>query len=348
MIEFIKKCIKIGGLAIRWVKRILLAPDHFGVPLHIRLWLSVCGGYMVDQYALYDFKHNDKKEFLSEFDWYKSRYINEPFDFILNNKLVCADILKQYIKVPETLFIKLHGRLSSYESSLCDYKEVTDEIRKRGQGYLKPINAGKGSGVYILKFENGEFYIDNDQVTEEKLISFLKKQNDWFISDVVHQCEYLNKIYDKTSNTIRFITMRDVKTEQFKVFYAVQRIGTKKTIPVDNGSRGGLIAKINLETGELSEARSLHSLEVHENHPDSGAPIKGVVIPGWDDLKKTMLDVANKFPYLNFIAWDILLTDDGPVIIEANTSSGVNIIQLWGGQRNGELGDFYRHYNVIK
>ena len=61
-----------------------------------------------------------------------------------------------------------------------------------------------------------------------------------------------------------------------------------------------------------------------------------------------MLALARKFPFMNFIAWDILLTDEGICIIEANTSSGVNIIQLWGPQRNGELGDFYRAHGVIK
>ena len=61
-----------------------------------------------------------------------------------------------------------------------------------------------------------------------------------------------------------------------------------------------------------------------------------------------MLRLAKKLPYMYFVAWDILIAPDGFCIIEANTSSGVNIIQLWGGQRNGELGDFYRHHKVIK
>ena len=55
-----------------------------------------------------------------------------------------------------------------------------------------------------------------------------------------------------------------------------------------------------------------------------------------------------KFPYLYFVAWDIVLTDNGPVVIEANTSSGVNIIQVFGGQRNKELGQFYKEHNIIK
>ena len=132
------------------------------------------------------------------------------------------------------------------------------------------------------------------------------------------------------------------------MFFAVQRIGTKETIPVDNGSRGGMVANIDLEPRVLSEARCLHNRNVYKVHPDSGAPIEGVQIPGWQQLKKDMIDLANKLPYMHFIAWDILITEEGHCIIEANTSSGVNIIQLWGGQRNKELGDFYRYHKVIK
>lgn len=303
---------------------------------------------MADQCVLYDFKHNDPKEYLSEFDWYKSRYINEPFSFILNNKIVCADLLKQYVKVPKTYAMKINGRLSSYSEKEITYENILQLLRYEDILIMKPINAGKGKGVYMLSSKNKRFYIDEDEISEEKLLDFLKKQDDWFVSQFVRQSEYLDRLYDKTTNTIRLITLKDPKTGKFKVFFAVQRIGTSKTIPVDNGSKGGLVSNINLETGELSEARSLHSLEVHTVHPDSLSPIKGVKIPNWNAIKTQMLAVANKFPYLNFIAWDVLLTDEGVIIIEANTSSGVNIIQLWGGQRQGELGDFYRHHNVIK
>ena len=51
---------------------------------------------------------------------------------------------------------------------------------------------------------------------------------------------------------------------------------------------------------------------------------------------------------MDFIAWDLALTEEGLYMIEANTSSGVNILQLWGGQRQGKLGEFFRYYGVIK
>ena len=109
-----------------------------------------------------------------------------------------------------------------------------------------------------------------------------------------------------------------------------------------------MTAKIDIETGILTSAKCIQRTVDFDRHPDSNSPIKGVKIPNWDNVKKEMLALANKFPYLYFIAWDILLTEEGIAIIEANTSSGVNILQLWGGQRKTKLGDFYRYHKVIK
>ena len=79
---------------VLWIVRILFAPNHFKLPLHTRLYCCIFGGYMVDQAALYDFKHNDKKQYLSEFDWYRSRRINDPYSEMLNNKVVFTQIIE--------------------------------------------------------------------------------------------------------------------------------------------------------------------------------------------------------------------------------------------------------------
>ena len=48
------------------------------------------------------------------------------------------------------------------------------------------------------------------------------------------------------------------------------------------------------------------------------------------------------------IAWDVAVTSEGLFIIEANSSSGVNILQLWEGQRNKELGEFLKYHKIIR
>ena len=334
-------------LAYLWLFRILFVKEHYKVPVWTKLRLNL-QGYLVDQYMSYDFKHCDRREYLSEFDWYRSRRINGDYSFILNNKLVCADMLRPYACVPETYAFKNGQVIFMDNGEPAEEETLLAALRRSGMTIMKPIGFGKGKGVHLIRWEKDGFMMDQEPVTQQELLEFLRKSKDWFLSEYVYQAEYLNKIYDRTANTVRLITLREPENHRFKVFFAVQRLGTSGTFPVDNGSRGGLVSKIDLETGMLSEARSLHNLETHEFHPDSGSPIKGVCIPNWQKICEEVLKLSNKLPYLQFIAWDILITDDGFTVIEANTSSGVNIIQLWGGQRNGELGDFYRFHGIIK
>lgn len=348
MMNFCRKTLKKIKLFVLYWTRIVFVKNNFKVPLFTKIKANIFGGFLGDQYILYDFKHNDKKEYLSEFDWYRSRYINEPFDFAFNNKVVCAEILKHFIRVAENYFIKNKGNVLDFNNGLRNYEDIYERLKEEGKLVIKPFAMGKGNGVHLMSYDKGRIFIDSDEHSKSELIDFLKKKDGYIICEFMKQHGYSDKIYDKTVNTIRFITMRDTETHEFKVFFAVQRIGTEKTIPVDNGSKGGLVANIDLETGVLSEARCLKDLRSFKVHPDSGNPIEGVRIPGWAGIKKQMLDVCKKIPYMDFIAWDLLVTDEGICVIEANTSSGVNIIQLWGGQRRGELGDFFRHYNVIK
>ena len=349
MLKLAKKWIKKLKLFILYWTRIVFVKNHFKCSLFKKIRANFCGGFLADQWILYDLDHNDKREYLSEFDWYRSRYINEPFDFLLNNKIAAAEILKQYARVPESYMIKNKGFLTSFDSEHMEYEAVVSLLKEKGKLFIKPYGVGKGNGVNILIYQDETIFVDEDVYSQESFIDFLKQRDNWFISEAIKQHEYSDNIYDKTVNTIRLITLRDIYTHQFKVFFAVQRIGTSATIPVDNGSRGGLVSKIDLETGILTEARCLHNKNVYKIHPDSKAPIEGVQLPNWDKVKEQMLELANKMPYMHFIAWDILIMEDGSIcIIEGNTSSGVNIIQLWGGQRNDELGDFYRYHRVIK
>lgn len=334
---------------VLWIVRILFAPNHFKLPLHTRLYYCIFGGYMVDQAALYDFKHNDKKQYLSEFDWYRSRCINDPYSEMLNNKVVFTQIIERYCKTPEIYCVKKDDRLAGLNGRVInDYDDLVKLLHEVGAYVVKPVRAGKGKGVYVVKY-NGHGIICNDEPhTEKELADRLRRDTEWLICAYAHQAEYLNKIYANSANTLRMIVLRNAENKEFELCFAVQRIGAAWTGAVDNGSRGGLVANVDIETGTMSYARTLHNLTVYRTHPDTNAQIEGAVIPNWDGIKAGVLEASRAFPYLDIIAWDILPTDDGFTVIEANTSSGVNIIQLWGPQRYGRLGDFYREHGIIK
>ena len=92
------KCIK---LSIIWLVNILFSKSHFKVSIFKRIYYAIFGGFIADQIVIYNLNKKNKKEYLSEFEWYKSRYINEPYNFVLNNKLVCTDLFKEHLNVPK-------------------------------------------------------------------------------------------------------------------------------------------------------------------------------------------------------------------------------------------------------
>ena len=336
-------------LCVLYFRRILFAKNHFKVPFYKKLLANFSGGFLADQWELYDLNMKKRKEYLSEFDWYRSRYINAPFDILLNNKVMATEALKQHVRVPEIYAVKNRTDTYDYEGHRLSGEEIIEIIQNHGDVFIKPYGKGKGVGVNHITYENAEFFWDGEKSSMENIKRKLEDRKEWYISEAVYQNEYGNSLYDKTVNTMRIITLRDPETQEFKNAFAVQRIGTSETIPVDNASRGGIVCKINMETGKLSEGRTLHSHKVYRKHPDSGTDLENTYVPEWDRIKDEILSLSNRFPYFYFIAWDVIVTKDNELcIVEANTSSGVNIIQLWGGQRNGELGRFYKYHHIIK
>ncbi len=335
-------------LFVLFWRRIVFVRNHFRVPFMDKVKANVFGGFLADQWALYELDMKRKNDYLSEFDWYRSRYINDPFDEMLNNKIIATEVLRQYIRVPEMLLINSKGRSADFGGRAVSTREALALVRDRKDVVIKPFRKGKGVGVHRLSYDGLVYRIDGCETGEEETAALLEENRDWYLTETVCQHPYAEALYDRTVNTIRIITLRAPETGQMKVFFAVQRIGTSRTIPVDNASRGGLVCCIDLDTGRLSYGRSLRDKTVYETHPDSGTRFENVVIPNWERLKQEILVLSERFPYLHFVAWDVVILPDGNAcVIEANTSSGVNIIQLWGGQRNGELGDFYRSHGII-
>ncbi len=348
MKELVETSIEKLKLLYIWFKRILFATDHFNTPLFRRILLAF-RGFTPDQYWIYDLKHRSCSDYLSEFDWYRSRRINGKEALVLNNKVVCTQLLTPYVHVPPIICMRKNsGYVTDLIGNVISSQKLAELIKESGKTVYKPISAGKGKDVKLLEFKDGKLFVNGREESLEEQTEKIITGKDWFLSEYIEQSDFMNSLFPDSANTIRIITARNPENNLFTVCFAVQRIGRKDTVPIDNASRGGLVSKIDLETGVMSEARTLHSLDVYEQHPDSGAQLKGTVIPGWKEIRKKIVELSSNFPYLDFIAWDLLQTEEGFCIIEANASSGVNIVQLWGGQRQAELGNIYKKYGIIK
>ncbi len=333
---FCNNILKKIKLVLMYFKYIVFTKNHFCISFSDKIYANI-KGYLADQYVLYDFKNNDYNEYLSEMDWHRSKFINGKNSKLLNNKYVCSNMLSKYIKTPKVYYVKK-------KNNIKDYNYLFDILKNNKSIFFKPISGGKGIGVHLLEYINNKIYIDKKLENEEKIKKLFSKK-EYILCEVIEQHDYISNIYNKTFNTIRILTIRDIKTNKMEINFAVQRIGINESIPVDNGSRGGLVSKIDLETGILTSAKSLHTLDKYIYHPNSKKIIEGIKVPNWEKIKKDIVNLSNKFDCFDIIAWDILLMSDGNVcVIEANNTSGVNILQLWGGLKKEKFGIFLDYH----
>ena len=321
---------------------ILFAKSNFKVSIKKRIKIALNGGFSVNQYYLFgmDKEDNKKVQYLSEYDWFRSRLINKPYDYIINNKFLFNEIIKNKIKTPKILAVKQEKCIRYKNGKINMVSELISKIDGK-EVICKPIFKGKGRDIYKIKVESNKiFQVNNNTSSLSKILNLLEKKNNWLLCECIENHNYAKSIYPTSLNTIRIVVVQYGEGHIPHIVYAVHRFGTANSGVVDNASCGGIVAKIDLETGILSEGRSIKNREEYILHPDTGEPIKGVKIPNWKQVKNTILDLSKDIFYLDVIAWDIALTENDLYVIEGNSSTGVNIMQLWEGQKDREFGKF--------
>jgi hypothetical protein len=143
--------------------------------------------------------------------------------------------------------------------------------------------------------------------------------------------------------TVRVTTCLDEGGEP-EIMSAVFRMAIGKNRTVDNLHAGGIASEVRLENGILSIASNLGMdarIGWHERHPDSGVMFAGYPIPFWTETKALAIEAHRAFADRVMIGWDIAITDDGPIIVEGNSSPDLDIVQRFGApvcnSRFGEL-----------
>lgn len=117
--------------------------------------------------------------------------------------------------------------------------------------------------------------------------------------------------------TVRMMVYRPRSREPV-CFGAFLRMGREGAL-ADNGALGGILANVDMETGEVGEGYYYRpTLDTFDDHPDSGAKIKGRKLPFWDAAKVLSARAITSFPDFRFVGLDIAFGPDAPTIIELN------------------------------
>lgn len=293
-------------------------------------------GFDIDEIKLYGLNEENYKHFLPNSVRHKiSLLTNSGYWPILHDKMIFYTFAKDFLPTPKLLSLFFSGRCTS-----LDGFDLFESIYKNKAKYvLKPLQGGKGQGIYFIKVDAGDIYIQDVKYSIEEFKAFLNTLDKYGLFEFVNQHFSLSNIYAESANTIRLITLQDTETKEPYIFAATLRIGWDGSKPFDNFSQGGLISSIDIETGVASAWKRKDKqgfIEEGEVHPDTGVIIKGFAIPHWNLIKRDILKYLEKYPYLNYVGWDILVTDEGFTIIEGNHNPDLDLTQLFKGYLSDE------------
>lgn len=133
--------------------------------------------------------------------------------------------------------------------------------------------------------------------------------------------------------TVRVITAM-VEAEAPDVLYVLWKIPSPDAMSDNFWQAGSMIAALDKDTGEVLSVRRGTGLESARltHHPVTGAPLVGMRIPHWEQVKAVTAEAHSHFPAYGTLGWDVGIGADGPVIVECNISPFHTLYQLSTGE----------------
>ena len=170
------------------------------------------------------------------------------------------------------------------------------------------VKAGKG--VEKLTF-------DKDTNLKE-LYDKLVTNNQLLIEKCIDQHDEMNRLYDKSVNTMRMFTF--YKDGESFFLQAVLKIGNGGV--VDNFSSGGMYTFVS-NTGDVYVDAIDQADNIYAKHPISQVDIVGFRVPMFQEAVNMVKECAKVVPEVAYVGWDVAISKKGPVIVEGNCFPGV-------------------------
>ena len=231
------------------------------------------------------------------------------------------------VRRPVTVARKCNGALMDKDYHPLTIDQAIKLCQEAGQVIYKPTRNSQGG--------KGIFFYDATSGSLDELKSRMGGHYDFIIQEVVSQHECLNKIHDKSVNTVRIMTF--YYQDKVHLLSSVLRMG-RDGARVDNASSGGIFCGIN-DDGTLKAHAHDTKGNTWTQHPQ-GAVFKGYEIVGYDKCCELVKSLAGRFCTTSkLLSWDLAIGADGePVVIEVNMTFGqVDFHQMCNGPMFGEL-----------
>jgi len=151
------------------------------------------------------------------------------------------------------------------------------------------------------------------------------------VESFIQQHPAMQALSPSAVNTVRIFTLLDDEG-RYQVLGCRLRISIDS--PVDNLAAGNLAAPVDERTGRVSGPGVYSDITRKSEtvHPTTGLAIVGFQIPFWFETLEMVKQASLLHPENRSIGWDVVITPDGPGLIEGNHDWCKLVWQLPVGQ----------------
>ncbi|NGP76673.1 hexapeptide transferase [Balneolaceae bacterium YR4-1] len=234
--------------------------------------------------------------------------------YMYEYQLKMNPLYERQILDDKTLFYKKYRNYFVHRVADIEDLESTPEL----------VNAilNNPSGKLVLKASDGkcgsEVEVRNSaEFDREVLVKYMKQNNYGLVEEFIQQHPEINRLSSSAVNTVRIIT-QVIKDRNVEILGCRMRISVDS--PVDNMAAGNLAAPIDEDTGKISGPAVYSDITKPEEelHPVTSVKIPGFQVPFWNEALDMVIRAALEHPQNRSIGWDVVITEDGPGLIEGN------------------------------
>lgn len=222
---------------------------------------------------------------------------------LLDNKLMFNEKFNKYLK---RAWLNL---------SKASYAEFTSFANSKKSFIAKPVDLACGRNIIKVN-------IDKDTNLEE-LYNSLIENKQLLLEEYIIQHPEMSKLYPVAVNTLRIVSV--TKDGNTHIMFRSIRMGNSGNV-VDNFNHGGLFTTIEPD-GIIAKPAVDKKGTIYEAHPYTNTQIIGFKIPMFKEALEYVRQMCAEIPEVGYVGWDIAITENGPVVVEANPFPGHDIYQ---------------------
>lgn len=210
-------------------------------------------------------------------------------------------------------FYKAYGRFFRHE--LLDRKTLEQEPRRARELLgeheklvFKDATGNCGASVHI---------VPTRELAADSLVDWMRQNGYDMVETFARQHPTLQALSPSGVNTVRIFTLV-TESGEYRVLGCRLRISVDSH--VDNLAAGNLAAPIDAETGLVNGPGVYSDItrSPERIHPRTGVRIEGFQVPFWQETLNMVREASLLHPENRSIGWDVVVTPEGPGLIEGN------------------------------